>query len=297
MAAALGRSRAYHVLPYHWRAYLGRVWSFFLGSTTFSFHAEVSGTGFQLHGPYQYIAIDYYHTYLKYGAYEPAVTTHITQVLRQCPAPRVLDVGAHYGWYTIYLGKLLADRGIVFAFEPSEDLFLVLKRNVELNALENIRLYKLPLSDRREKVRMVSSKITPRELRFMHSMGEQEVINEFNTTLNALTFDEINDREAIHPNIVKIDVHGVWRKVIDGMRQSLYRDIEHLYLELDTASGDIASQSADVEHVIGTIRNAGMNVYEIQHFTKRSYVELIKADEDRIASRTGDVMLYAVKMK
>jgi len=79
----------------------------------------------------------------------------------------------------------------------------------------------------------------------------------------------------------------------------LQRDVEHLYLELDTPSKDLSSHYADIQHVILMLRDAGMDVYEIQDFTKREGGKIVEADENRIAriGKIGDAMLYAVKRR
>ena len=98
---------------------------------------------------------------------------------------------------------------------------------------------------------------------------------------------------------MKIDVHGVWRKVVDGMRESLYRDIQHLYLDLDTPSGeDLAPYFPDIQYVLSMLRDIGMDVYEIQDYTKRYGGNMTEADENLI-TRNGKktAMLYAVKRR
>jgi len=305
IAVKVRRLRLCRVMPAGGRAALVKLWRFvtrsrLLRDIPFGFDAQVSGISFHLRGPFRCAGGEYYATYLTEGAHEAPVTAHITEVVRQCPAPRVLDVGAHYGWYTLYLSKVIADRGVVFAFEPSEAVFSFLKSNVELNDLHNVRLFKLPLSDRRETISMVASKSVSWEARYMHSAAERGAADDddYSSTLEAISFDELNEVEAIHPNIVKIDVHGVWRKVVDGMRESLHKDVEHLYLEVDAPWGDLSSEYADLQHVILTLRDACMEVYEVQDFMKRDGGKMIKADENRIAGKGGRfAMLYAVKRR
>jgi FkbM family methyltransferase len=303
IAVKVRRLRLCRIMPAGGRAALVKVWRFvtrnrLLRDIPFGFDAQVSGARFHLRGPFRCVGGEYYVTYLTEGAHEAPVTAHITEIVRQCPAPRVLDVGAHYGWYTIYLSKIIANRGVVFAFEPSEAVFSFLKRNVELNDLRNVRLFKLPLSDKRETISMVASKIVPWESRYMHSVTERGAMDNHTSTLDAIPFDELNEMEAIHPNIVKIDVHGVWRKVVDGMRESLHKDVEHLYLEVDAPWGDLSSEYANIQHVILTLRDAGMDVYEVQDFMKRDGGKMIKADENQIAGKGGRfAMLYAAKRR
>ena len=302
MATGAARLRPYRILPLPWHAALLKTWLFairsrLLSDISFGFEAKVGGISFQLRGPFRYVADHYYVAYLIEGAYEAAVTRHITQVVRECPAPRVLDVGAHYGWYTIYLAKLIAGSGIVFAVEPSEAVLPFLKRNLELNKLHNVRLYKVPLSDKRETISMVTSKAIPRESRYMHTVTERAEMDKYADTLSAVPFDELNKLAAIHPNIVKIDVHGSWRKVVDGMTETLRKEVEHLYLEIDSPlTRKLSSRYTDIQHVILLLQDVGMDVYEIKNFRKRDGGKMIKADAHQIVQSGNKwAMLYAVK--
>lgn len=49
----------------------------------------------------------------------------------------IIDIGAHIGMFSILAGKF-APKGKVYAFEPSEENFNLLKENIELNKMENV---------------------------------------------------------------------------------------------------------------------------------------------------------------
>jgi len=293
-AAALARSRLRKILCSK------KIWDFLtvnslIGDIPFSFQAEVNGVKFKMRGPFRFIGGIYYATYLTQGAYEAAVTAHMTNILREYPAPRVLDVGANYGWYTIYMAKLLGSRGLVFSFEPSAAFFPSLKSNVELNDLDNVRLYELALSDKRETIQMTAPKHFPRHITLEMRAMNKDAVHSDTVALTAIPFDELNQKEAIRPNVVKIDVHGVWKKVIDGMRETLYRDVEHLYLELDANPQSPQSRYEDVHHVISVLRDAGMDLYELQEFDQHDG-KVIRLDEHQI-SREKRAMVYGFKVK
>ena len=59
-----------------------------------------------------------------------------------------LDVGAHIGKFTILAARLLRGRGQVLAFEPEPENFRMLRANVELNRVENVRLFPVALRQR-----------------------------------------------------------------------------------------------------------------------------------------------------
>lgn len=72
---------------------------------------------------------------LNFGRYEPEAEELIYKILE--PGYNVFDIGANIGWYSLNFAK--AYPGIkVFAFEPIPGTFGILKRNIELNRMENV---------------------------------------------------------------------------------------------------------------------------------------------------------------
>ena len=57
----------------------------------------------------------------------------------------IIDVGAHIGCFTLILAKMVKDVK-VFSFEPQSDNYRILKRNVRLNKLGNVCVFKKGLS-------------------------------------------------------------------------------------------------------------------------------------------------------
>lgn len=60
-----------------------------------------------------------------------------------------LDVGAHIGYYTCLAGTYKNIQTL--AFEPNPDNFSMLRKNVKVNDIKNISLYKVALSDNKGK--------------------------------------------------------------------------------------------------------------------------------------------------
>src|SRR5258708_2539691 len=59
----------------------------------------------------------------------------------------VINVGANSGLYTLLASKLVRPEGVVYAFEPSTENYNRLKRNLELNACQNVVPQQMALSD------------------------------------------------------------------------------------------------------------------------------------------------------
>ena len=65
------------------------------------------------------------------STWEPAVVNAIAEVVK--PGSYAVDIGAHIGFYTLLLSKLVGHQGHVPAFEPSPWNFSVLAENVKIN--------------------------------------------------------------------------------------------------------------------------------------------------------------------
>src|SRR5205814_1290703 len=76
--------------------------------------------------------------------YEPVTTRALISRLR--PGARVVDVGAHIGYYTCLTARAVGAGGVVHAIEPAPENVEVLRRNVELNALPQVTIHPVAAS-------------------------------------------------------------------------------------------------------------------------------------------------------
>ncbi|WP_176445647.1 FkbM family methyltransferase [Blastococcus mobilis] len=64
------------------------------------------------------------------------------------PGDRVVDIGAHYGAYTLILADLVGPNGSVIAVEPASHAAAVLERNLELNGYaDRVTVYRVALGE------------------------------------------------------------------------------------------------------------------------------------------------------
>ena len=127
----------------------------------------------------------------------------------------ILDVGAHYGLYTLFFAKLTKDKGHVYAFEPDLKAVNTLCENVKKNSLKNVHIEETALND-------VVGEFTLR-CREMGDSGasllsnryaNERDLNEFSVTTN--TIDKYCEENGVVPNGIKIDVEGAETSVIKG---------------------------------------------------------------------------------
>lgn len=152
-------------------------------------------------------------------AYEPATTACLKTLIEQQDLC-FLDIGSHYGYFTVFVGKTNPNCSI-YSFEPGSKHFEVLRENVRMNWIK-ANLYPAALSDEN------------REIPF-HDRTMKVAKGETTETVQAVIFDELSRTESIQADVVKLDVHGAEGKVLYGMKKALKNDIKHLFVEIHAA--------------------------------------------------------------
>lgn len=77
------------------------------------------------------------------GEYEPHTTKLVKEIVK--PGDKVIDAGASIGYFTNQLARQAGEKGYVYAFEPTPNMFALLSKNVEANKFTNVKLHNLAL--------------------------------------------------------------------------------------------------------------------------------------------------------
>src|SRR5262245_45001077 len=85
------------------------------------------------------------HALIKFGSYVPDMMQILRRFLR--PGATFVDLGANEGYYTVLAGRLVGPDGIAIAIEPQSRLLPIIKDNVALNDLQNVKLVQAAVSD------------------------------------------------------------------------------------------------------------------------------------------------------
>lgn len=76
------------------------------------------------------------------GWYEPEIYHAIKRFLR--PGDVAVDVGANVGYFTCLMASIVGREGSVFSFEPGPGNLEKLRRNIEINAFNNVTVIPKP---------------------------------------------------------------------------------------------------------------------------------------------------------
>jgi FkbM family methyltransferase len=138
-----------------------------------------------------------------------------------------IDVGAHFGYFTLLASKIVSKNGKVAAFEASKNTFSILKKNTD--NIENIKRINKAISNINENLTFFEFPVLYSEYNSfdIEQFKKEKWITKFQPaeiTIKAITLDSYITSEKLRPKIIKIDVEGAEFKVLQGLRNFLITD-------------------------------------------------------------------------
>ncbi len=82
----------------------------------------------------------------KRGLYEAETVTLVKTILRR--GDTFMDIGAHFGQYTLIASRSVEENGAVYSFEPHPETVQYLRQNVRINGCANVRIINAAVSDK-----------------------------------------------------------------------------------------------------------------------------------------------------
>lgn len=170
--------------------------------------------------------------------------SYLEKVLR--PNMIFVDVGANQGEFTLFAAKRL-HQGIVLAFEPQEQMFELLQKNVEMNNFSNVRLFKYGLGNGEGCAALYTSLDTTLHDGWhegLFTLYPSDYRNNFVQTIPLKRLDTVLLENGIdRVDIIKIDVEGAELFVLQGAEKLLELNRPKLLLEINEETFNQAGYS------------------------------------------------------
>ncbi len=119
------------------------------------------------------------------------------------------DVGANIGYYSFLLAPVAKK---VYGFEPNPVLYRRISETIVQNKIGNLWIYNLGLSDVKSKMEFCFNTSKHDLGSFIKNQNHTESVDIEVNTLNGV----IEDQELDSPNVIKIDVEGFEKFVLNG---------------------------------------------------------------------------------
>jgi len=165
-----------------------------------------------------------------YGLFDEIVTGMVLRAVRQGDV--VLDVGAHFGYFTLLFSHLVGESGRVISLEPTPSTYSVLRRNVAnvnnviaLNVAAGSEAGRLILADYGL---AHSAWNTLRDVsRLPQVLGEPSARIE----VEVITLDSWIGNKSICPKLIKIDAENFEDEVVGGLKETIMKCRPRILIE------------------------------------------------------------------
>ncbi|MEV6290603.1 FkbM family methyltransferase [Streptomyces sp. NPDC051896] len=196
------------------------------------------------------------------------------------PGDAVMDVGAHYGSYTLPLAGLVGAQGLVLALDPFAHARSVLQRNVQLNNLRNVQV--LPVA--------------------AGARAEQATLHMHDDRSRASLHASCGNRPETHPvevvplddvappgrriALIKMDIEGYEAQALQGAEQILMRDRPVVIFELVWRKPGAAEPDRTAWNLLEACG------YRMHRFTDQGELRLVEGPEQRCGSTCNVVAVH-----
>jgi FkbM family methyltransferase len=138
----------------------------------------------------------------------------------------IIDIGAHVGYFTLYASNI-AKEGKIYAFEPTNQTYQILKENIKLNKLKNVKTTNCGVLDQVGTATLYSDE----ENSISNSMfkSNNKKIEKINV-INITKIIEDNDINKI--NLLKLDCEGAEFLILMELSNVEIKKIEKISVEV-----------------------------------------------------------------
>jgi len=227
----------------------------------------------------------------RYGFYEAKTSLFLLNYLKEDDV--FIDVGAHFGYFTLLGSRLVGNGGRVLSIEAMPRTFAMLEGNIKANRLTNVEPLNIAGSE-------ANGALTFRDFGIVDSS-----LNSMFAPRGALQDTERSGAEVVVPgrrldevvdaslsrrvNIIKVDAESSEENVLIGLSSTLDRDKPIVIVELgggdadeDARAGRIATLMSEYGHRPFAFDGAAL--HEIQSLERLPYVNAFFLTDAHLAT-------------
>ena len=195
------------------------------------------------------------HALLNFGVYEPMETAVLSGLLR--PGDVFVDIGANIGYYTLLASSRVGPRGRVIALEPGRGNLSLLRANVADNSLANVTIVAAAAGQSAGVLPLYESATNMGDHR-LYAVDERDHYD-----VEVLRLDDLLQKPAAVPNVVKIDIQGYEYQAMSGLRGTLAAAERCAVCSEFWSEGLRAAGSANPSEYAALFTDLGYELYEI----------------------------------
>jgi len=157
--------------------------------------------------------------------------------------PIIVDIGANIGTFSIKTGTVFND-GKIYAFEPEKDNYLILKKNIEDNKLNNVFAFNKAVSSKAEKCKLYA--VGDDDINFTQGKNtggytliprNENTKVDTNQVVETISLDDIIKENKIDQiDYLKLDCEGSEFDILYSLPKEQFKKIKIISLEVHKRS-------------------------------------------------------------
>lgn len=209
------------------------------------------------------------------GGSERSLLTEIvdTHVYERFPIQRgdtVVDAGANVGIFTVMASRLVGERGVVAAVEPTPSSFHLMKKNLSLNGCKNVKAVMAALGEKESIGRLNIYKDSVINSLFVWNKADPYWVVQNSIAVQIKTLDGLMHELGLNSlDLLKIDTEGYELPILKGGIETIRRFRPYIVGEAHPTHSDSGSKIAEFLSEIG---------YECQVESRTKDAEMFYAD-------------------
>jgi FkbM family methyltransferase len=216
------------------------------------------------------------------GITEESLTTMVVMCVK--PGMTFLDVGAHFGYYSLLASALVETWGHVHSFEPTPSTFSLLCKNV--GRISNVSVNNVAVSNEEKTVTFNDYGLVYSAFNSIYSARVKpeyaDSIRSKQIQVETLTLDQYVNDNKLAPDFVKIDAESAEYEILKGMQITIAQ--YHPMISVEVGDGvDGVMKSKDL---ILFIQGLGYKAYELRNGELAEHVVKDKYEYDNILFMT-----------
>ena len=140
------------------------------------------------------------------GTYDRPTQSRLTFALR--PGDVAYDIGANAGFFTLLMSRAVGPTGHVHAFEPVPENLTLLERHLALNAIQNVTVHPVAVSDQAGTVQFARG----------GNLAQGRIDDTGELTVRSVAIDDL---KLPLPRVIKMDIEGGESLALCGMTGTL----------------------------------------------------------------------------